>query len=126
MQETQVYSLGWEDPLEKEMATPYSMLGEPHGQRNLSGYSPWVCRSQILTRLFFSNSSFDSSFSSHEIIETSIRALLRGASLIAQMVKEFACNAGDLDLTLESQGEGNGNPLKSTWEIPWREEPGGL
>ena len=26
MQETQVPSLGWEDPLEKEMATPSSLL----------------------------------------------------------------------------------------------------
>ena len=26
MQETQVQSLGWEDPLEKEMATPSSIL----------------------------------------------------------------------------------------------------
>ena len=26
MQETQVRSLGWEDPLEKEMATPFSIL----------------------------------------------------------------------------------------------------
>ena len=34
MQETKVQSLGWEDPLEKELAT-YS-----HGQRNLVGYSP--------------------------------------------------------------------------------------
>ena len=41
MQETQVRYLGWEDPLEKEMATPYSILpGESHGQRSLVGYSP--------------------------------------------------------------------------------------
>ena len=42
MQETRVRSLGWEDPLEKEMATDSSILGwripwteEP------GGYSPW-------------------------------------------------------------------------------------
>ena len=42
MQETWVRSLGWEDPLEKEMATDSSILGwripwteEP------GGYSPW-------------------------------------------------------------------------------------
>jgi len=23
-------------------------------------------------------------------------------------------------------GEGNGNPLQYVWEIPWREDPGGL
>ena len=42
MQETQVQSLGWEDPLEKKM-TPTSVFlpGEFHGQRSLADYSPW-------------------------------------------------------------------------------------
>ena len=36
MQETRVQSLGWEDPLEKEMATCSSILAwEIHGQKNL-------------------------------------------------------------------------------------------
>ena len=39
MWETQVRSLGWEDPLEKEMATHSHILS--HGQRSLAGYSPW-------------------------------------------------------------------------------------
>ena len=33
--------LGWEDPLEKEMATHSSILGKSHGQRSLAGCSPW-------------------------------------------------------------------------------------
>ena len=42
MQETQVQSLGWEDPLEKEwQPTPVFLPGEFHGQRSLAGYSPW-------------------------------------------------------------------------------------
>ena len=42
MQETWVQSLGWEDPLEKGMATHSVFLpGESHGQRNLEGYNPW-------------------------------------------------------------------------------------
>ena len=42
MPETQVQSLGQEDPLEKEMATHSSILaGESHGQRTLAGYSLW-------------------------------------------------------------------------------------
>ena len=42
MQETQVQSLGQEDPLEKGMATtPEFLPGEFHGQRSLAGYSPW-------------------------------------------------------------------------------------
>ena len=40
-QETQFWSLGQEDPLEKEMA-PISVFlpGESHGQRSLVGYNP--------------------------------------------------------------------------------------
>ena len=45
-----VWSLGEEDPLEKEMATYSSIFAwEIHGQRSLAGYSPWRCKSQ--TRL---------------------------------------------------------------------------
>ena len=43
-QETWVQSLGWEDTLEKGMATHLSILpGEFHGQRSLAGYGPWSC-----------------------------------------------------------------------------------
>ena len=39
--ETWVWFLGWEDPLEKRMATHSSILArEFNGQRNLAGYSP--------------------------------------------------------------------------------------
>ena len=42
MQETRVQSLGWEDPLDKGMAThPVFLPGEFHGPRRLVGYSPW-------------------------------------------------------------------------------------
>ena len=44
MHETQVISLGWEDPLEKGMATPVLLPGEFHGQRSLEGCSPWGCK----------------------------------------------------------------------------------
>ena len=40
-----VRSLGWEDPLEEEMATCSSLLpGKSHVQRSLVGYSPWGCK----------------------------------------------------------------------------------
>ena len=42
--ETQVPSLGWEDPLEE--GTPVFLPGESHGQRSLEGYSAWGCKSQ--------------------------------------------------------------------------------
>ena len=42
MRETWDPSLGWEDPLEKGMATHSSVLaGEFYGPRSLAGYSPW-------------------------------------------------------------------------------------
>ena len=57
MQETWLLSLGWADPLEKEIATHSSTLGrrqwqptlvvlpgKSHGLRSLVGYSPWVCK----------------------------------------------------------------------------------
>ena len=42
MQETQVCSLGWEDPLEKENGNllQYSSLKNPMDRRSLVGYSP--------------------------------------------------------------------------------------
>ena len=45
MQKTQVRSLGWEDPLGKEMATHSSTLpGKFHGRRSVVGYSSWDCK----------------------------------------------------------------------------------
>ena len=42
MQETRVWSLGREDPLEKGMATHSNILAwRIHGRRSLAGYSPW-------------------------------------------------------------------------------------
>ena len=53
MQETQgtrVRSLGGEEALEWAwQSTPGFLPGEPHGQRRLEGYSPWVTKT--LTRL---------------------------------------------------------------------------
>ena len=42
--ETWVQSLGWEDPLEKGMATPVFLSGKFHGQRTLVGYIHWVTK----------------------------------------------------------------------------------
>ena len=50
VQETRVQSLGWEDPLEKEMATHSSILAwKIQGQRSLVGYSPWGRRESDMT-----------------------------------------------------------------------------
>ena len=55
MWETRVQSLGWEDLLEKEMATTLVFLpGKSNGQWKLVGYSPWACRELDTTeRLHF-------------------------------------------------------------------------
>ena len=45
--DTWVQFLGWEVPLEKEMATtPVFLPGESHGQRSMAGYSSWDRKSQ--------------------------------------------------------------------------------
>ena len=49
MQGTQVQFLAWEDPLEKEMATPILLPGESQEQRSLAGYSPWGCKELDMT-----------------------------------------------------------------------------
>ena len=50
MQVTQVWSLGWEDSLEKGMATHPSILpGESHGQRSLVNYSLWGHKESDMT-----------------------------------------------------------------------------
>ena len=54
MWETWVWSLGWEDPLEKEqLPTPVFWPGEFHGQRSLAGYSPWGCSRTWLSGFHF-------------------------------------------------------------------------
>ena len=50
MWETQVLALGQEDPMEKVMAIPASILPrEFYGQRNLAGYSPWGHKDSNMT-----------------------------------------------------------------------------
>ena len=50
MQETRVRSLGWEDPLEKEMATQSCTLAWkiPWNEKPV-GYSLWVCKESDTT-----------------------------------------------------------------------------
>ena len=49
MQETQIWSLGWEDPLEKGMGQPNPVFlpWEFHGRRSLLGYRPWSDRDRL-------------------------------------------------------------------------------
>ena len=54
MLETRVWSLGQENPLEKEMAPRYTeacwaLSREVHGQKSLVGYSPWGRKESDMT-----------------------------------------------------------------------------
>ena len=50
VQETWVQSLGWEDPLEKEMTPiPVLLTGEFHGQRSLVGHNSQGCKELDVT-----------------------------------------------------------------------------
>ena len=54
-QETQVRSLGREDPLEKEMATHSSILAWRIPPWSLEGYSPWSCQESDMTKKLANN-----------------------------------------------------------------------
>ena len=59
MRKTRVQSLGWEDPLEKGMATHSSTLAWkiPQMEEHSRLYSPWGCRESDTTeRLHFTSS----------------------------------------------------------------------
>ena len=59
MQETWVRSLGWEDPLEKEIATHFCTLAWeiPCTEEKGALYSPWGCRELDTTERLNNNNS---------------------------------------------------------------------
>ena len=55
MRETQVQSLGWEDPLEKAMATHSNILAwQISWMEELGGYGPWGCQELDMTKQLYS------------------------------------------------------------------------
>ena len=46
--------------------------------------------------------------------------------MVAQMVKESACNVGDLGQEDSLEREMATHSSNLAWRIPWREEPGDL
>ena len=51
VQEMWVQSLGWEDPLAKEVQpSPVLLPGKCHGQRSLAGYNPWGCKRDLVIK----------------------------------------------------------------------------
>ena len=54
MQETQIGSLGLEDPWRREwLSTPVFLPVEFHGQRSLVGYSPWSHKELDMTERIY-------------------------------------------------------------------------
>ena len=59
MQETQVWSLGQEDPWRKAcLPTPVFLPGESHGLRSLAGYSLWGHKELDMTEWFSTQNLF--------------------------------------------------------------------
>ena len=59
MLETQVQSLGWEDPLvEAWQPTPVFLPGDSDGQRRLAGYNLWGCKGSDMTERLTHKSIF--------------------------------------------------------------------
>ena len=51
MQEMQIRSLGWDDPMEKEMEThPVFLRGKSHGQKSPMGCSLQTCKESDMTK----------------------------------------------------------------------------
>ena len=116
MPETWVWSVGWEDPLEEGMATHSSILAwrMSMNREDWQAIVHGVAKSQ--TRL-------------GDQVQHSTRTM-RGASLVAQMLKNLPAMQETQVLSL-----GREDPLEKgisthssvlAWKIPWTEEPGGL
>ena len=108
MQETQVQSLGQEDPLGKVMATtPVFSPGEFHGQRSPAGYSPWghreLHRTEQLTlslSLFF---NYNRITDRHHYLHFNVEETVRGGHF-TQLVSSGIWLYTQVVLTPESVG----------------------
>ena len=113
MRETQVQFLGWEDPLEKEMAIHSSTL---------AWKIPWTEEPDRLQSMGSQRVRHDWTTSLHFKNRKEVFMWLNG--------KESACNTGHLGLipgSGKTPGEGNGNPLQySCLKNHITEEPGRL
>ena len=130
MPETQVQSLGQEDPLENEMATHSSILawGSPWTEEpgGLQCMGLQRAGHDCVNNIHFFQPFLSIQFSSINYIHIIYSYHHDGGS----DNKKSAHNSGDPDLIPmlgRSPGEGNGYPLHIlAWRSPWTEEPSGL
>ena len=102
MPETRVWSLSWEDLLEKEMATHSSTL---------AWRIPWMEEPSGLQSMGLQSQTWLSDFTSHEWFNESClyNPGFPGSSVVKNLP---AGNVGSILELGESPGEGNGNPLQ--------------
>ena len=87
IQETQVQTLGWEDPLEKGMKTHSTILdGKFHGQRSLADYSSWGHKELDSTEQL--SLSHLGSAKASALLNDNRRERARGANLISGLDAE--------------------------------------
>ena len=108
-QETRVQSLGWEDPLEKEMVTHSSILSWKIPWTEEPGGSPWGCKESDMTK--------------HIAWKWLVFPGGPVAKSLPAMQETWVWSLGWEDPLEE------GMAIHSSflaWRIPWTEEPGGL
>ena len=105
-QGTQVQSLGWEDPLQEEMATGSSFLAwEIPGQRSLEGCSPWGCEESDRTE----HTQMDVSQSAQDLHAL---ASSKSSGQLPYSPKKAGETISRLMAPSSLDGEGNGTPLQ--------------
>ena len=118
MQETRVWSLDWEDSMEKEMTTQSSILAwEIHGQRILVGYSPRGCKARhdcATKQQSVNNTNSFLSFSSYNPSSARQRAEVQISKLKSHVVSP-ACDYEGWGSTVRGEGCGRG-VLPESWK----------
>ena len=114
MRETQVSSLGWEDPLEKEMATHSSVL---------AWRIPWTEEPGGLRSIESQRIGHDRVNNIHAYIN--YKGLLCGSAVTnPPAIQETRVRSLGQEYLPEEGMTTHSSIL--TWRIPWTEEPGGL
>ena len=94
--ETWVRILGWEDPLEKEMATHSnnSHLENPRGQRSLADYSPWGCKESDMIQQLSTHThthTHTHTPSSHHPFRVAVVGSISGRQMVGRHVRAHLC-----------------------------------